>query len=255
VRVEVNPLALSQYGIGCRTSAAAISNSNANAPKGAIDLGDQRWQIYTNDNARDAAQYRSLIVANRSDRTVRLEDVARSWTYRTGRPRTLAPLGSIMAIRPSRSMWCSSRAPTSSNCRRVRAQLPQLARMIDPKIRLIVTTDRSVSIRASLRQVERALALAVAMVILVVFAFLRSVRAALIPTVVVPVSLIARLVRCTFWAIPRQFLAHGADYCTALWSMMPSWSWKTRFVSSRPACRGAVQRYRGRARWDSRCYR
>ncbi len=72
----------------------------------------------------------------------------------------------------------------------VRAQLPQLARMIDPKIRLVVTTDRSVSIRASLRQVERALALAVAMVIFVVFAFLRNVRAALIPTVVVPVSLI-----------------------------------------------------------------
>ncbi len=66
VRVEVNPLALSQYGIGLQDIAAAISNSNANAPKGAIDLGDQRWQIYTNDNARDAAQYRSLIVANRS---------------------------------------------------------------------------------------------------------------------------------------------------------------------------------------------
>ena len=191
VRVEVNPLALSQYGIGLQDITAAISNSNANAPKGAIDLGDQRWQIYTNDNARDAAQYRSLIVANRSDRTVRLGDVAQVLDMQDGATENSRTFG-LYNGHPAIAVDVVQQpgANIIKVVDAVRAQLPQLARMIDPKIRLVVTTDRSVSIRASLRQVERALALAVAMVIWVVFAFLRSARAALIPTVVVPVSLI-----------------------------------------------------------------
>ena len=191
VRVEVNPLALSQYGIGLQDITAAISNSNANAPKGAIDLGDQRWQIYTNDNARDAAQYRSLIVANRSDRTVRLGDVAQVLDMQDGATENSRTFG-LYNGHPAIAVDVVQQpgANIIKVVDAVRAQLPQLARMMDPKIRLVVTTDRSVSIRASLRQVERALALAVAMVIWVVFAFLRSARAAIIPTVVVPVSLI-----------------------------------------------------------------
>ena len=76
VRVEINPLSLSKYGIGLQDVRAAISNSNANAPKGAIESDRLHYQIYTNDNARDAAPYRNLIIANRNGATVRLGDVA-----------------------------------------------------------------------------------------------------------------------------------------------------------------------------------
>ena len=76
MRVEVNPLALSKYGIGLQDIRAAISNANGNAPKGAIESRGLRYQIYTNDNARTADQYRQLIVANRGGAVVRLGDVA-----------------------------------------------------------------------------------------------------------------------------------------------------------------------------------
>ena len=76
VRVDVNPLALSKYGIGLQDVRAAISNANANAPKGAIESANPHYQIYTNDNARDADPYRNLIIANRNGNTVRLGDVA-----------------------------------------------------------------------------------------------------------------------------------------------------------------------------------
>src|SRR5258708_2930304 len=76
VRVEINPLALSKYGIGLQDIRAAISNANANSPKGAIESDRLHYQVYTNDNARDAAAYRNLIIANRSGSTVRLSDVA-----------------------------------------------------------------------------------------------------------------------------------------------------------------------------------
>jgi multidrug efflux pump len=76
VRVELNPLTLSKYGIGLQDIRAAISNANANAPKGAIESSALHYQIYTNDNARTAADYRSLIIANRNGATVRLGDVA-----------------------------------------------------------------------------------------------------------------------------------------------------------------------------------
>ena len=76
VRVEINPLSLSKYGIGLQDIQAAISNANANAPKGAIESDQLHYQIYTNDNARDAAPYRNLIIANRNGATVRLGDVA-----------------------------------------------------------------------------------------------------------------------------------------------------------------------------------
>src|SRR4029077_8678076 len=76
VRVDINPLSLSKYGIGLQDIRAAISNANANSPKGAIGTDKLHYQIYTNDNARDAEPYRNLIIANRNGNTVRLGDVA-----------------------------------------------------------------------------------------------------------------------------------------------------------------------------------
>ena len=191
VRVDINPLSLSKYGIGLQDIRAAISNANANAPKGAIETDKLRYQIYTNDNARDADTYRNLIIANRNGNTVRLGDVAivtdmqdgateNSRTY--GLYNGKAAIGVQVVQQPGANIIDVVDA--------VRAEIPILKTQIDPKIDLVVTSDRSLTIRASLHQVEQTLVLSVAMVIFVVYLFLRSSRAALIPAIVVPVSLI-----------------------------------------------------------------
>jgi multidrug efflux pump len=191
VRVEINPLALSKYGIGLQDVRAAISNSNANSPKGAIESDRLHYQIYTNDNARDAAAYRGLIIANRNAATVRLGDVATVLDMQDGATENLRTYG-IYNGRPAVfvTVYQQPGANVIEMIDAVKAELPALKGSIDPKIDLVVTFDRSITIRASLRQVEQTLVLAVAMVILVVYIFLNSARAALIPAVVVPVSLI-----------------------------------------------------------------
>ncbi len=191
VRVEINPLALSKYGIGLQDVRAAISNSNANAPKGAIESDRLHYQIYTNDNARDAAPYRNLIIANRNGATVRLGDVAKVLDMQDGATENIRTYG-LYNGKPAVfvTVYQQPGANVIQMIDAVKAELPLLKNSIDPQIDLVVTFDRSITIRASLRQVEQTLLLAVAMVILVVYLFLNSYRAALIPALVVPVSLI-----------------------------------------------------------------
>jgi multidrug efflux pump len=191
VRVEINPLSLSKYGIGLQDVRAAISNSNANAPKGAIESDDLHYQIYTNDNARDAGPYRNLIIANRNGATVRLGDVATVLDMQDGATENIRTYG-LYNGEPAVfvTVFLQPGANIIETIDAVKAELPVLKNSIDPKIDLVVNFDRSITIRASLRQVEQTLMLAVAMVILVVYMFLNSYRAALIPALVVPVSLI-----------------------------------------------------------------
>jgi multidrug efflux pump len=191
VRVEINPLALSKYGIGLQDIRAAISNANANAPKGAIESDHLHYQIYTNDNAREAEPYRNLIIANRNGLTVRLGDVATVTDMQDGATENIRVYGLYNGkAAVSVQVFQQPGANIVDVVDAVKAELPQLRASIDPKIDLVVTYDRSITIRASLRQVEQTLLIAVAMVILVVYMFLHSYRAALIPAVVVPVSLI-----------------------------------------------------------------
>jgi multidrug efflux pump len=191
VRVEINPLSLSKYGIGLQDVRAAISNANANAPKGAIESDQLHYQIYTNDNARDAPPYRNLIIANRNGSTVRLGDVATVLDMQDGATENIRTYG-LYNGKPAVfvTLYQQPGANVIEMIDSVKAELPLLKSSIDPKIDLVVTFDRSITIRASLRQVEQTLMLAVAMVILVVYMFLNSHRAALIPALVVPVSLI-----------------------------------------------------------------
>jgi multidrug efflux pump len=191
VRVEINPLSLSKYGIGLQDVRAAISNSNANAPKGAIESDRLHYQIYTNDNAREAAPYRNLIIANRNGATVRLGDVATVLDMQDGATENIRTYG-LYNGKPAVfvTIFQQPGANIIQVIDAVQAELPSLKASIDPTIDLVVTFDRSVTIRASLRQVEQTLLLAVAFVILVVYVFLNSHRAALIPAVVVPVSLV-----------------------------------------------------------------
>jgi multidrug efflux pump len=191
VRVEINPQSLSQYGIGLQDVRAAISNANANAPKGSIESSGLHYQIYTNDNARDAAPYRNLIIASRNGANVRLGDVAQVLDMQDGATEDIRTYG-LYNGKPAVfvTVYQQPGANVIEMIDAVKAALPELKNSIDPKIDLVVTFDRSVTIRASLRQVEQTLLLAVAMVILVVYIFLNSYRAALIPALVVPVSLI-----------------------------------------------------------------
>ncbi len=187
VRVELNPLQLFKYGIGLEDVRAALSSANAHSPKGALEDGDRRYQIYTNDQASHAADYKPLIIAYRNGNPVRLTDVAevldsvenlRNQGLANGRPAVLV----ILYRQPG--------ANIIDTVDRIKAILPQLQASIPHAINVELTMDRTTTIRASLHDVESALLIATALVILVVFVFLRNARAILIPTVAVPVSLI-----------------------------------------------------------------
>jgi multidrug efflux pump len=187
VRVELNPQALFKYAIGLEDVRAALASANAHSPKGAIEAGGQRWQIYTNDQANHAADYRPLIIAWRNGAPVRLVDVGtiedsvenvRNQGLANGKPAVVV----ILYRQPG--------ANIIATIDRVRALLPQLRASIAPAIEVRMMLDRTTTIRASLHDVERALVIATALVILVVFLFLRSARATLVPSVAVPVSLV-----------------------------------------------------------------
>jgi multidrug efflux pump len=187
VRAEINPNALSKYGIGLEDVRAALSAANAHSPKGAIEQAGKHYQIYANDNASTAAQFANLIVAYRNKAAVRLDDVAqvtdsveniRNAGLANGKPAVLV----IVYRQPG--------ANIIGTVDRVRAQIPFLQNEIPAGIDIAQAMDQSVTIRASLKDVERTLLISVALVIMVVFLFLRSPRATLIPAVAVPVSLI-----------------------------------------------------------------
>ncbi|HET6194257.1 MAG TPA: efflux RND transporter permease subunit, partial [Acetobacteraceae bacterium] len=188
VRVDLIPQAIYKYGIGLEDVRAALSSANAHSPKGGIDVGDQRFQIYANDQASKAADYQSLIVAYRNGAAVHLSDVGevtdgvenlRNAGLANGKPAVLI----ILYRQPG--------ANIISTVDRIKALMPQLQASISPAIEVGLAVDRSVTIRTSLHDVERTLVLAVLLVIIVVFAFLRSLRATFIPVVAVSVSLVA----------------------------------------------------------------
>jgi multidrug efflux pump len=187
VRVELNPLALFKYGIGLEDVRAALASANAHSPKGAVDEGERHFQIYTNDQATKPDDYKPLVVAYRNGAAVRLTDVAeveegqeniRNVGLANGKPAVLV----IINQQPGGNII--------NTIDRISGVLPQLRASLPSDIELAVAVDRSTTIRASLHDVEITLVIAIALVILVVFLFLRNARATLIPSVAVPVSLI-----------------------------------------------------------------
>ncbi|HWK48173.1 MAG TPA: efflux RND transporter permease subunit [Stellaceae bacterium] len=193
VRVDLNPQSLFKYGIGLEDIRAALSSANANTPKGAVEDGDLHFQIYTNDQARKASQYRTLVVAYRNGSAVRLSDLAEvSDSVEDLRNQGLASNQGFPNGRPSVGVILTQQpgANIIDTVDRVKALLPELRLSIPTDIDLAVATDRTTTIRASLHDTETTLLIAIALVILVVFVFLGDVRAALVPTVAVPISLI-----------------------------------------------------------------
>ncbi len=187
VRVELDPTVLNKYGIGLGEVRSALAAANANRPKGELANGTTAWKISANDQLLRAAQYRPLIVAHRQGAAVHLSDVAevqdsvedlRTTGIANGKPGVLI----IMFRQPG--------ANIIATVDRVKALLPQLRASIPGAIDLSVMIDRSTTIRASIADVELTLLVAIALVVLVVFVFLRNVWATAIPGVVVPLSLI-----------------------------------------------------------------
>jgi multidrug efflux pump len=187
VRVELNPTAMFRYGIGLEDVRAALASANANSPKGAIEEGDHRFQLYTNDQARAAAEYRPLIIAYRDNAAVRLADVAdvedsvqdlRNDGRANGEPSVLV----ILARQPG--------ANIIDTVDQVKAELPQLKASLPSDVELSIVSDRSQTIRASLNDTKWTLLLAVLLVTFVVYLALGDARSALVPAVVVPVSIV-----------------------------------------------------------------
>jgi multidrug efflux pump len=187
VRVELNPQALYKYGIGLEDVRAALASANANSPKGTIDDGDQRYQLYTNDQSTRAADYRPLIIAYRNGAAVQLSDVAavnnsvedlRNLGLANGGPSVLI----IIFRQPG--------ANIIDTIDEIKAELPHLQAALPADVNVTIAIDRSTTIRQSLHDTEMTLVIAIILVIIVVFLFLRSVRATLIPGVAVPISIL-----------------------------------------------------------------
>ena len=186
VRVELNPDKLAANGIALDSVRIAITAANANRPKGSLEERGRYWQIGANDQARVAAEYGAIMLTYRAGAPVRLRDVAevldsvqdvRNYGAANGKPAILL----FVQKEPG--------ANIIETVERVRELLPRLKVSIPQAIDLDVLSDRTPTIRASLRAVEQSMWIAVGLVILVVLLFLRSWRATLIPAVAVPVSL------------------------------------------------------------------
>ncbi len=187
VRVEMNIGALNRAGIALETVRNAIAATNANRPKGMVDDAERTWELGANDQARVASEYRGLVIAYRNGAPVRLSDVAdvqdsvqdvRNAALSNGKPAILL----LVRRQPGANIL--------DTVDRVKALLPVLRASIPAAIDMKVMMERTPTIRTSLQETERTLVIAVSLVIFVVFLFLRDARAALIPAVAVPVSLI-----------------------------------------------------------------
>ena len=187
VRVELNPSALFKYGVGLEDVRAALASANANSPKGAIERSGVRRQIYTNDQANRAADYLPLVIAYRNGNPVRLADLAevtdsvadlRNAAIAQGQPAILVTL------------YRQPGANIIETVDQIKAEIPKLRAALPSDIDIIPASDRSTTIRASLKDTERTLVIAVLLVTIVVFLFIGELRAALVPAVAVPVSIV-----------------------------------------------------------------
>ncbi|HEX5129950.1 MAG TPA: efflux RND transporter permease subunit, partial [Usitatibacter sp.] len=187
VRVELNPTVMNKLSIGFEEVRSAIGATNANRPKGFVEDGENLWTLQANDQARSAAEYLPVIVSYRNGSPVRLGDLGRvedsvqdirNYGVANGKP-------AIMLI--------INRQPNANIIEvvdRITALLPEFRASVPADVDLGVAMERTTTIRAALKEVERSLLIAVGLVILVVFIFLRDGRATLIPAVAIPISLV-----------------------------------------------------------------
>ena len=190
VRVSLNPNALNQYGIALDEVAGAIRNANALRPLGHVATDERQWQVEANLQLRTADEYRDLIVAWRNDTPVYLRDVAQvaegtENRYAAGFHNDRDAVLLVISRQPNANIIETVDA--------IHAQMDQLRALLPAGVDMEVVMDRSPVIRATLGEAETTLMIAVALVVLVVLAFLGSWRAALVPTLAIPVSLLGAL--------------------------------------------------------------
>ena len=187
VRIEANPNQLNKLNIGLEAVRAAVASENANIAKGSLENGSTTWMVRANDQLKKAADYRPIIVAYRNGAPVRLSDVAdvqdsysninNAGSF-NGKPSVLV----VIFRQPGANMIATAD--------RVAAALPFLKASLPASINLVVGLDRTTTVRASVADVQRTLIISVILVTLVVFAFLREVRATMIPSVAVPLAIV-----------------------------------------------------------------
>jgi multidrug efflux pump len=187
VRIELNPTVLANYGLGLEDVRAALGQVNSNLATGSLDNGVVRWVISDDDQLFDAAHYRPLIVAYRKGAPVRLSDIATvqdsvNNVYTDG----LENGKHSILLQISRVPGANIVATVD----RIKAALPLLKASIPPSVGIMIGNDRTTTIRASVKEIQRTLLITIFLVILVIFIFLRNVWATIIPAVAVPVSLI-----------------------------------------------------------------
>ncbi|GJD49243.1 Multidrug resistance protein MdtB [Methylobacterium crusticola] len=204
VRVRFNATALAAYGLNIDDLRTTISNLNVNTPKGTIDGPTQSFTINANDQIRDPAAYRDAVVAYRNGAPVRLSAVAE---VVEGAENT--KLGAWMDTTPAVIINIQRQpgANVIAVVDRIKALLPQLQATLPAAIQVTPLTDRTVTIRASVHDVQVELLLAIALVVLVIFLFLRSLPATLIPSLSVPLSLVGALAVMDLWGFSLDNLS------------------------------------------------
>jgi multidrug efflux pump len=196
VRVELQPNALTQYGISLDDVRQTITAANLLRPKGVVEDGQQSWQVQASDQLAKAADYRPLIIRYREGAAVRLSDVARVHDdvedrFNTGFFNNDPAILLVISRQPDANIIKTADA--------IHQQLPALRAFLPADVDLSIASDRSPSIRATLHDAERTLLIAVALVILVVLLFLASVRAAAIPVAAVPIALVGSFGAMYMW--------------------------------------------------------
>ncbi len=187
VRVQANPMALASYGLSLEDLRTALSTANVNEAKGNFDGPSQAWTIQSNDQLLSAEEYRPIVIAYRNGAPVRLSDVA-------------TVIDSAENVK--QAAWVDTTPAVLLNIQRqpgtniigvvdsIHRILPQLEASIPSGVKVVEVADRTITIRASVHDVEFELILTVVLVVLVIFVFLRSVSATVIPSIAVPLSLI-----------------------------------------------------------------
>jgi multidrug efflux pump len=204
VRVELQPQALAQYGISLDQVRQAIGSANLLRPKGMVENSDRHWQIQASDQLTKAADYEPLVITYRNGAPVRLGDVARVYDgiedrYNAG---FFNERDAVLLV-VSRQAQANIIATVDG----VTAQLPALRAFLPAGVTLDVASDRSPTIRATLREAQHTLLIAVGLVILVVLLFLANVRAAMIPVTAVPVSLVGSCAVMYLWGFSLNNLS------------------------------------------------
>ena len=188
VRIQIDPRRLNAYGLGLEDVRAVLGRANTKQSKGSFDGPAQAFTITANDQITEPSQYRDVIVAYRNGAPLRLRDVA-DVVEGLENSKVLATVDGKPAV-----LIEVQRQPGANvvdTAERIKRAIPELERAIPPGIRILVVADRTVTIRASVADVQFTLALATGLVVLVMFVFLRNWRATAIPAVALPVSLVA----------------------------------------------------------------